>query len=172
MKSTEFQKVISLCSPNRVKIKGDTTATTKLLIKVYAARQATLPPSIPVIFTLLGEHSDMTFWNSVLFICRQVMPVLILPFALALFLEKALPSLHRQLKKLQILSFYLWALGLTIVTGKTVYFIVYQENADITEEWWMAALALVITAAAVAVGAKTQIRPPCATTGSNHTNPP
>ena len=77
MKSTEFQKVISLCSPNRVKIKGDTTATTKLLIKVYAARQATLPPSIPV-----------------------------------------------------------------------------------------------ITAAAVAVGAKTQIRPPCATTGSNHTNPP
>ena len=30
----------------------------------------------------------------------------------------------------------------------------------------------VITAAAVAVGAKTQIRPPCATTGSNHTNPP
>ena len=49
MKSTEFQKVISLCSPNRVKIKGDTTATTKLLIKVYAARQATLPPSIPVI---------------------------------------------------------------------------------------------------------------------------
>ena len=87
----------------------------------------------PLIFTLLGEHSDMTFWNSVLFICRQVMPVLILPFALALFLEKALPSLHRQLKKLQILSFYLWALGLTIVTGKTVYFIVYQENADITE---------------------------------------
>ena len=80
----------------------------------------------PLIFTLLGEHSDMTFWNSVLFICRQVMPVLILPFALALFLEKALPSLHRQLKKLQILSFYLWALGLTIVTGKTVYFIVYQ----------------------------------------------
>lgn len=77
----------------------------------------------PLIFTLLGEHSDMTFWNSVLFICRQVMPVLILPFALALFLEKALPSLHRQLKKLQILSFYLWALGLTIVTGKTVYFI-------------------------------------------------
>ena len=98
----------------------------------------------PLIFTLLGEHSDMTFWNSVLSICRQVMPVLILPFALALFLEKALPSLHRQLKKLQILSFYLWALGLTIVTGKTVYFIVYQENADITEEWWMAALALVI----------------------------
>ena len=35
----------------------------------------------PLIFTLLGEHSDMTFWNSVLFICRQVMPVLILPVA-------------------------------------------------------------------------------------------
>ena len=98
----------------------------------------------PLIFTLLGEHPDMSFWTSILYICRQVMPVLVLPFALALLLERVFPAVHRRLKKLQILSFYLWALGLTIVTGKTVYFIVHQENANVVEEWWMAALALVI----------------------------
>lgn len=98
----------------------------------------------PLIFTLLGVHADLNFWNSVFIICRQVMPILILPFVLALFFEKVLPSFHRQLKKLQILSFYLWALGLAIVTGKTVCFIVHQENVDIAEEWWMAALALLI----------------------------
>ena len=98
----------------------------------------------PLIFTLLGEHPDMSFWTSILYICRQVMPVLVLPFALALLLERVFPAVHRRLKKLQILSYYLWALGLTIVTGKTVYFIVHQENVNVVEEWWMAALALVI----------------------------
>lgn len=98
----------------------------------------------PLIFTLLGEHPDLSFWTSVLYICRQVMPILVLPFVVALLLQKTLPALHQQLKKLQILSFYLWALGLTIVTGKTVYFIVHQGNADTLQEWWMAALALMI----------------------------
>lgn len=98
----------------------------------------------PLIFTMLGEHAELTFWDSVFYICKQVMPLLVLPCVTALLLEKVLPAVHRQLKKLQILSFYLWALGLTIVTGKTVYFIVNQEGADVAEEWWMAALALVI----------------------------
>lgn len=106
----------------------------------------------PLIFTCLGGLSAMTFWQSVWYICRQVMPILVLPFGLALLLEKGLPVLHRQLKKLQILSFYLWALGLTIVTGKTVYFIVHQENVNVTEEWWMAALALLICVLQFALG--------------------
>ena len=96
----------------------------------------------PVIFSLLGEHAELTFWDSVFYICKQVMPLLILPCLSALLLEKVVPVVHRQFKRLQILSFYLWALGLTIVTGKTVYFIVHQENADIGLEWWMAVLAL------------------------------
>lgn len=106
----------------------------------------------PLIFTLLGEHTELMFWDSVLYICRQVVPLLVLPCLLAFVLEKIFPAAHRQLKKLQILSFYLWASGLTIVTGKTVYFIVHQNNTNLTEEWWMAALALVICVVQFAVG--------------------
>lgn len=98
----------------------------------------------PLIFTLLGNHAELSFWDSVFYICRQVVPILVLPCVLALLLEKTWSSLHRQLRKLQILSFYLWSLGLTIVTGKTVYFIVHQGEANIEIEWWMAALALLI----------------------------
>lgn len=96
----------------------------------------------PVIFSLLGEHAELAFGDSVFYICKQVMPLLVFPCVSALLLEKVVPAVHCQFKRLQILSFYLWALGLTIVTGKTVYFIVHQENADIGQEWWMAILAL------------------------------
>lgn len=106
----------------------------------------------PLIFTLLGERVELTFVESVWGICKQVMPLLVFPCASALLLSKVLPGVHRQLRKLQILSFYLWALGLTIVTGKTVYFIVHQGSQDLSREWWMAALALVICVLQFATG--------------------
>lgn len=98
----------------------------------------------PVIFSLLGSHSEMPFGDSFFYICRQVMPLLVLPFACALVLEKLLPALHRQLKRLQVLSFYLWGLGLTIVMGKTVYFIMQQDSSNYAEEWVIALFALLV----------------------------
>lgn len=107
----------------------------------------------PVIFTLLGGKPELAFLDSVLYIFRQVMPLLVLPCATAFFLERFLPGVHRTLKKLQIISFYLWAFALTVVTGKTVYFIIHQEqSSDIAQEWWMAGLALLICLVQFAVG--------------------
>lgn len=106
----------------------------------------------PLLFTLVGGNAGLDFWASVWLICRQVMPVLVLPALLAFGVERALPALHRQLKRLQILSFYLWALALTIVTGKTVFFIVSHQGADVVVEWWMASLALVICVAQFILG--------------------
>lgn len=106
----------------------------------------------PLLFTLVGGNAELDFWASVWLICRQVMPVLVLPALLAFGVERGLPALHRQLKRLQALSFYLWALGLAIVTGKTVFFIASQQGADIVEEWWMASFALVICVAQFMLG--------------------
>ncbi len=106
----------------------------------------------PLLFTLIGGNSGLDFWASVWLICRQVMPVLVLPCVLAFVLERGVPALHRQLRRLQVLSFYLWACGLAIVTGKTVFFIVNQKGADVTEEWWMASFALAICVAQFALG--------------------
>lgn len=106
----------------------------------------------PLLFTLIGGHSGLDFWTSVWLICRQVMPVLVLPALLAFGAERWLPAVHCQLKRLQVISFYLWAFALTIVTGKTVSFIVRQEGENVTEEWWMASLALVVCVAQFLVG--------------------
>ena len=106
----------------------------------------------PVVFSLLGGQGEVSFGESVWMICRQVMPVLVLPALLAFALERGLPAVHRQLRRLQVISFYLWAFALTIATGKTVYFIVSQEGADVGKEWWMASLALMICIAQFALG--------------------
>lgn len=98
----------------------------------------------PLIFTLLGEHPELTFMQSVWYICKQVIPLLVLPCLLAFLLTKISPKIHAQLKKLQALSFYIWILALTIVTGKTVFFILNQEHSDLGKECWMAILALLI----------------------------
>lgn len=88
----------------------------------------------PLFFSCIGTHRDLPFCESFSYICGQVIPLLILPLAGAWFLEKFLPVIHRQLKKHQSISFYLWTLGLTIVTGKTVSFIVQQDNTKLGEE--------------------------------------
>lgn len=98
----------------------------------------------PLVFSFFGNQGEMPFADSFLYICRQVMPLLILPFACALLLEKLLPAVHRTVKKLQVISFYLWACGLTIVTGKTVSFIMQQEASNYREEWLIAFSALII----------------------------
>lgn len=98
----------------------------------------------PFIFALLGHGEGISFWKALIHIGYQVIPLLVLPFVCALLLEKFLPAFHRQLKKLQVLSFYLWAVGLTIVTGKTVYFITRQDSANTIEEWWIAGFSLII----------------------------
>lgn len=106
----------------------------------------------PWVFAMLGGHGETGFGASMWGICREVMPMLVVPCVAAFLLEKALPRVHARLKALQPVSFYLWAAGLTIVTGKTVFFIVSQEDAEVAREWWMAALALVICVAQFAAG--------------------
>ena len=98
----------------------------------------------PMIFALLGDGSELSFMDSMWYICKQIIPLLVFPCLLAFGLAKFIPKLHSQLKKLQVISFYIWIFALTLVTGKTVYFILHQENPDLTREIWMAVLAFFI----------------------------
>lgn len=98
----------------------------------------------PVIFSFMGANSELPFIDSFLHICRQVGPLLILPFVCALSMEKIVPRLHRKLKEKQKISFYLWAVSLTIVTAKTVSFIVAQDSSNYREEVLIALFSLLI----------------------------
>lgn len=85
---------------------------------------------VPVLFPLLGLYNNMDFFDSVLYICSQVGPILLLPLVAAWFIRYATPRLHAKILTIHQLSFYLWAVALIIVTGRTVKFLVEQENPD------------------------------------------
>lgn len=106
----------------------------------------------PVIFSFVGTPVELSFGRSILYICGQVGPILLLPLAAAWVLEKFFPGLHGTLRSHQSISFYLWAFGLTIVMGKTVSFIMQQERENYQEEFIMAFAALLLCLLQFGVG--------------------
>lgn len=98
----------------------------------------------PALLPLVGAQADMGFWSSFLYICQQVGPVLLLPLLLGWLIRYVAPKIHGKLLSFHQLSFYLWAIALTIVTASTVKFLVNQEDPDYTVEISMAIVSLII----------------------------
>lgn len=98
----------------------------------------------PIMFSVMGAVSDLPFYQSVLIILSKVVPLLIGPFLLAIFLESTLPKLHKVLRDKQSIAFWLWALSLTVVMGRTVEFIMAQPSSNYVIEIVLALIALVI----------------------------
>ena len=106
----------------------------------------------PIIFSFMEAHGTMPFWESFLVICKQMIPLLILPFIAAIFLRKFFPKAHNALQNRQSISFYMWAISLTIVMGKTVSFIINQGSGNIKEEILIALFALIACIAQFIIG--------------------
>lgn len=106
----------------------------------------------PIIFSFIGTHTDIDFWASFLTICRQMIPLLILPFVIALLLGKFLPRVHAAISRSQSISFYLWAVSLTFVMGRTASFIIVQGTEHIAEELLLALFSLLACAMQFAAG--------------------
>lgn len=98
----------------------------------------------PVIFSLLGTNSSLPFWESFGYIGRQVVPLLIFPLFGAWLVHYFLPRFHRWLVSVQILAFYMWSLALTIVTGRTVTFLLQQPDPHYLNEIVLAVLSLIV----------------------------
>ena len=98
----------------------------------------------PFIFSFMGDHISLPFFESFLKIGTEMIPLLIFPFDCGLILQKFLPKVHSALQNHQSISFYLWAISLTIVMGKTVSFIASRGNAEYKEEILIALFALIV----------------------------
>ena len=84
----------------------------------------------PIVFSYVGIHQDIPFMQSFSLISSQVFPLLIAPLITTLILRKLLPSVREKLLSFTHVSFYLWVVSLCIVTGKTVVFILEQDNSS------------------------------------------
>ena len=106
----------------------------------------------PVFFSFVGRQADMPFIESFLHIFSRVGPLLILPFAVAFLLQKVAPRAHDAVRRRQIISFYIWAVSLMIVTGQTVEFVKAQDGNNYALEICIAAGAFVICILQFALG--------------------
>lgn len=85
----------------------------------------------PLFLSLIGETGKtLSFGASFGYIFQRVMPILILPFLASLFVQKAAPKLHQKIGSAQIVSFYLWAVSLTIVIGSVTRFVVSHSSSN------------------------------------------
>ncbi|MDR1793408.1 MAG: transporter [Bacteroidales bacterium] len=79
----------------------------------------------PIYFAFISPQ-DIDFAAtglSILRIFREIFPMLFVPLFLALLVKKLLPKVNQFLLKCGIVSFYLWAIALTVVVGRTIKFI-------------------------------------------------
>lgn len=97
----------------------------------------------PLFFSYIG-YNELPFITSVFQISRKIVVLLVLPFIIALMLNKLAPKTSGYLQTKSGLSFYLWSIALTVVTGRTVQFIINQGKAQIGVEIAIAILAFVV----------------------------
>jgi len=76
----------------------------------------------PIYFSFIGTLQELPFLQSVWLIFRRVAPTIALPFFVALALQRFAPKANAFLCRYKGLSFYLWAMALTITLGQTIDF--------------------------------------------------
>lgn len=84
-----------------------------------------VPAFVPLIYPMEG----ITFGTAFAKILAKVFPLLIMPCILAWIVRYTLPALHRWLLQFTDLSFYIWAVALTMAILMSTRAIVHNEGA-------------------------------------------
>lgn len=105
-------------------LKGNTRNTTIYLFMINVV----VAISAPFIFSLINPGNGLSFWNSFIKISTKVGPLILLPLLFSYFVRNYMPKTKKAILHFKKLSFYLWAFALSVVTGKTVFFIVNQQT--------------------------------------------
>lgn len=79
---------------------------------------------VPTVFPIINPQEGLSFLSAFLIILSKVFPLLIFPFIVAQILRYALPAVHRWTKEHSSMAFYIWAVALAMVMGKTAKSIV------------------------------------------------
>ena len=96
---------------------------------------------IPAVFPLLERGANLDFWTAFAIILEKLVYVLILPLLLGWFMQHYAKRICAWIVSIPDLSFYLWAVQLSITSGVTVRNIVHSE-ASLTLLLMIAALSL------------------------------
>lgn len=120
------------------KLGGDMSAITTYTILINLLAALIIPALVP----LVHPNPDLDLANAVLLILGKVFPLLLLPLVAALLVRYLFPPLHRRLVKMQELSFYLWAVALSLAIAVTTRSIVHSTVSVDTQLWLVIVSAL------------------------------
>lgn len=101
----------------------------------------------PALFEYMGGGSltgEISFIEGFMTICVKVGPLIILPLPLAFVLRSAAPRVHHAIATRQSLSFYIWAVSLLIVVGRSVSFVMAEPESAVPMMIAIAGISLVI----------------------------
>ena len=99
----------------------------------------------PIFLSFIGQPDrNISLASSFWHILISVIPILILPFIIAITVQKVAPVVHKKIQSAQIISFYIWAAALTIVIGNITQYVVLQDDGNYTLEIIIASTSLVI----------------------------
>lgn len=108
----------------------------------------------PLLFSFIGQHSDLPFWESFWVIMQRMLLLMVMPFVAAQIIRRFMPTVNKRIVAHTLLSFYLWLVTLAITAGITVGFILDQNDVDHVAELIIVSGALVICLSQFLVGRK------------------
>lgn len=108
----------------------------------------------PLFLSWISVDRQIDFFQSFNRICMQVVPMLLIPLALALLMGKYLPKLHKALSSHQTISFWMWAVALFVVIGNAVSFVMKQPASELDTMLYLALVSLVVCCLQFYIGRK------------------
>ena len=80
----------------------------------------------PPLFSMMGDNCQLDFIGQFTTIGSRILPLLVMPLLIALLLRRFMPKVSTAISSRQSISFYLWAVGLFIVVGRAVTFVMKE----------------------------------------------
>lgn len=96
----------------------------------------------PIVFTLIGDHPELSLSNSYMLMMAKIGSVLALPFFIALILQIWLPKVNDVLAKRTNWSYYVWAIALFLTLGQTIHYILTRGEGQWGNIIWLSSLSL------------------------------
>ena len=106
----------------------------------------------PIYFSFIGTNQEMTFLTSFLMIFKKIGTVIALPFFVALIGQNFLPKVNDFFCKIKGLSFYLWAMALTITLGQTIDFMFLKGKENQSAIIWLGIASVIFCAIQFGLG--------------------
>lgn len=106
----------------------------------------------PMFLSWVSVDRNIEFADSFARISTQVVPMLVVPLILAMVMKKYLPRVHKVVSSHQSVSFWMWAVGLFIVIGNAVSFVMKQPLSELGVMISLALVSLVVCVAQFYIG--------------------